>query len=364
MLVIEFETKKELSSTAKKRVKFVDYGGKIRQPWNTFVEVFESEGFQFLSSGDEKTEYEFLITCRHSNAIIRECEMFGINLNRRTLIVCEPECVDPLPYLSQTKNKYGNLYAGSESWAIRLGGKGFRYFNDDLSLLDDSHRPDLLESKSRTNKFVMIQAHKFSIIRGEQYSLRREVARKAWRNDVALDLYGRSWLMSVNEVLLRVMKSVYWGIAYAIKAKTAKVLSLRGLKKAGLKGGVHFKGEPEDQIEVLKRYRYALVIENSLDFISEKLFNAMAAGCRVLYVGESLSMYGSIPSSVIIVRPDPKTIVEEMTRILSNTINEEFKPFQIREEAQKLFMESDATRVQRMLAEMILEQFNRDMKAF
>jgi hypothetical protein len=364
MHVIEFGTKIELNSTANKRVKFVDYDGKVRLPWHSFVEVFESEGFQFLGPGDEKNEYEFLITCRHSNAIIRECEIFGINSDRRTLIVCEPECVDPLPYLSQTKKKYGNLYAGSESWATRLGGKGFRYFNDDLSLLDDNLRPDLLESELRTNKFVMIQAHKFSVIRGEQYSLRREVAREAWRSDVALDLYGRSWLMSVNELLLKVMKSVYWGIAYAIKAKTIKVLRIRGLKRAGLRSGVHFKGEPDDQIEVLKKYRYALVIENSLDFISEKLFNAMAAGCRVLYVGESLSMYGSIPSSVRIVKPDRRLIVEEMSRMLSSKINEEVKPLQIRAEAQSLFLESDSARVQRRLAEMILVQFKRDAKAF
>jgi hypothetical protein len=50
--------------------------------------------------------------------------------------------------------------------------------------------------------------------------------------------------------------------------------------------------------------------------------------------------------------------------MLSSTINEEVKPLQIRAEAQRLFMESDAVRVQRMLAEMILKQFNKDMKAF
>ena len=216
--MIDFDTRDKLNSTDNKRVKFVDYDGRVGLPWHSFVEVFESEGFHFLSSSDENTEYEFLISCRHSNATIRECELYGIKPNRRTLIVCEPECVDPLPYLSQTRKKYGNLYAGSESWATRLGGKGFRYFNDALSLLDDHLRPDLLETESRANKFVMIQAHKFSIIRGEQYSLRREVAHEAWRRDVALDLFGRSWLMNNIELLLRVMKSVYWGIAYAIKA--------------------------------------------------------------------------------------------------------------------------------------------------
>lgn len=347
-----------------RRIRFIDHDGRVGLPWDPFLKVFESEGFEFLDSSDEESEFEFLISCRHSNAMVRECEIRGVNPNRRALVVLEPECVDPFPYLSQTREKYGNLYAGSESWATRLGGKAFRYFNGALSLLDNKSRPDLLETELRANKFVMIQAHKFSVIHGEQYSLRREVAQEAWRSEIALDLYGRSWLMSNTKVLLSVLRSIHNGLSYAIKARQPLVLKLRGLKNAWLKCGVHFKGEPDDQIDVLKKYRYAIVIENSLDFISEKLFNAMAAGCRVLYVGESLSVYGAIPSSVRIVKPDSKLIVEEMSRMLSSTINEEVKPLQIRAEAQSLFMDSDAARVQRMLAEMILKQFNKDMKAF
>ena len=112
-------------------------------------------------------------------------------------------------------------------------------------------------------------------------------------------------------------------------------------------------------IEVLKKYRYALVIENSLDYVSEKLFNAMAAGCRALYIGESLSEYGPSPSSVVVVKPDPKLIVEAMSKMLDETIIEEFEPLRIRAEARSFFMKGDATRVQRILAEKILTQFNK-----
>ena len=342
-----------------KRIRFIDHDGRIGLPWETFVEVFRNEGFEFLDSADQASEYEFLISSRHSDAIIRECEMMGIDSNRRALIVLEPECVDPIPYLSRTKEKYGYVHAKSESWATRLDGQSFPSFNGSLSLLDDIGRPDLLEAESRTNRFVIIQAHKFSVIRGEQYSLRRKVAHEAWREALALDLYGRSWLMSNTEVLLSVMRSIYNGLSYAIKARQPSIIQLRGLKKVWFRSGGHYKGEPYDVIEVLKKYRYALVIENSLDYVSEKLFNAMAAGCRALYIGESLSEYGPSPSSVVVVKPDPKLIVEAMSKMLDETIIEEFEPLRIRAEARSFFMKGDATRVQRILAEKILTQFNK-----
>ena len=346
-----------------RRIRFIDHDGRAGLPWAPFIEIFGKAGFEFLDSSDEESEFEFLISCRHSNAMVRECEMRGVNPSRRALIVLEPKCVDPLPYLSQTQNKYGNLYSGSESWAARLGGKAFRYFNGALSLLDDSARPDLLDTQLRANKFVMIQAHKFSIIRGEQYSLRREVAQEAWRSEVSLELYGRSWLMGNSKVLLSVLKSIYNGLWYAMKAKQPSVLKLRGLSKIWLKSGIHYKGEPEDQIEVLKSYRYAIVIENSLDFVSEKLFNAMAAGCRVIYVGESLANYGNTPNSVVIVKPNHKLIVEAMSRMLKDTNNKDFYPSRIREEARILFSASDSTKVQNLLADMIIKQFNSHTKA-
>ena len=342
-----------------KRIRFIDHDGRIGLPWDTFVEVFRDQGFEFLDSADQESEYEFLISCRHSDAIIRECEMKGIDPNRRALIVLEPECVDPLPFLSQTKKKYGDFYAGSESWAARLGGQAFRYFNGALTLLNDASHPDLLEVESRANRFVMIQAHKFSIIRGEQYSLRREVAHEAWKKELTFDLYGQSWLMSNIEVLFSALRAIYIGLLYAIKSRQTSVVQLRGLRKVWLKIRGHYKGEPDDQIEVLKKYRYALVIENSLDFVSEKLFNAMAAGCRALYIGESLSTYGPSPNSVVIVKPEPKLIVEAMSRMLNERIIDEFDPVQIRHEARSLFSASDATRVQRILAEKILTQFNK-----
>ena len=350
-----------LKPSKKKRIRFIDHDGRVGLPWEIFQDVFRKNGFEFLESSDEELEFEFLISCRHSDGDIRDCEVRGIFPTRRVLIVIEPECVDPIPFLHPTQQMYGRIFAKSDSWADRLGAESFRFFNGELALLDDSKRPDLLATDSRQNRFVMIQAHKFSVIRGEQYSLRREVSQEAWKNQLALDLYGRSWLMSNTELLRGLLFSIMTGISYAVKAKNLSVIKLRGLKMVRFKSREHYKGQPIDQIEILKKYRFALVIENSVDYVSEKLFHAMAAGCRVLYVGESLSTYGSLPSSVVVVETKRQLIIENMSRMLEETISQNHEPLQIRQEARMIFMDGDAQTVQEMLAKKILKEFSKDI---
>ena len=346
-----------LKNPSARRIRFIYHDGTIGVPWSPFAEVFQNEGFEFQALDDDNSRYDFLISCRHSNVAVRECENRGINRNRRTLIVVEPECVDPWPFLNQVRTKYGYIYAKSELWAERLEGNSFRFFNGELSLLDDDFRPDLLESENRMKKFVMIQANKFSIIRGEQYSLRRDVIREAWKSDGVIDLYGRSWLMDGLSLLRDVISTIFVGVSYAARSRNFKLMQVRGLKKMRFKMDERYRGEPEDLIEVLKQYKYALVIENSLDYVSEKLFNAMAAGCQVLYVGSAISTYGPRPYSVINEKPESKKIVETMLKVLNGSRTKEFLPSEIRAEARGLFIDGGSIGVQRNLAEMILINF-------
>ena len=53
-----------------------------------------------------------------------------------------------------------------------------------------------------------------------------------------------------------------------------------------------------------------------------------------------------------------------MSKMLDETIIEEFEPLRIRAEARSFFMKGDATRVQRILAEKILTQFNKHIAVF
>jgi hypothetical protein len=55
---------------------------------------------------------------------------------------------------------------------------------------------------------------------------------------------------------------------------------------------------PEDKNEVLVRHKVSLVIENELTYLSEKLFDTLAARCIPVYVGPDVRDYG-IPGSLV-----------------------------------------------------------------
>jgi hypothetical protein len=64
------------------------------------------------------------------------------------------------------------------------------------------------------------------------------------------------------------------------------------------------------------------VIENSADFVSEKLFDAVRAGCVVVYVGPNLEKYDLPKDSAIQVAPDPNLIVETVRDLQSKSESE------------------------------------------
>ena len=56
------------------------------------------------------------------------------------------------------------------------------------------------------------------------------------------------------------------------------------------------------------------MIENSLDYISEKLFDCFKSGTVPIYIGPNLEEFG-IPSNTVIVAPDN---IEDLFHIISN----------------------------------------------
>jgi hypothetical protein len=50
-------------------------------------------------------------------------------------------------------------------------------------------------------------------------------------------------------------------------------------------------GEVEDKRMVISMYKYCLVIENSSEYLSEKIFDALLSGCIPIYIGPELISY-------------------------------------------------------------------------
>jgi hypothetical protein len=67
----------------------------------------------------------------------------------------------------------------------------------------------------------------------------------------------------------------------------------------GLIGSGYDSEGREKKLQVMAKHKYALVVENSQEYLSEKLFDAFFAGCVPIYVGPSLGSY-EIPEGLVI----------------------------------------------------------------
>jgi hypothetical protein len=130
---------------------------------------------------------------------------------------------------------------------------------------------------SRKNKMVHIAANKVSPTTKSNYRLRRTLAQEF--NSEELDIYGHLWDYPVWKKIFHRIK-VY---RYAVTTGYCpNFIEIYGSLFSKYK---NFVSEPLDKHEIIKEYRFSLVIENSSTYCSEKLFDAILNGSIPIYVG-------------------------------------------------------------------------------
>jgi hypothetical protein len=204
-------------------------------------------------------------------------------------------------------NRYGYVFVPSKQW---ISGKNVKYFNwpQRPARGSDINLPTL---SSRKKKAIFVAANKVSIIAGELYSLRRQVLSDERVNKL-IDVAGPGW----NQGSLYIYKNV------------AKQLMKNGFTNSFIKNLselnpkiINYLGFIKDKNSLIQEYQVSLVIENSLDYVSEKLFDALDAGAVTIYVGGQLTNF-ELPSTLAIqVPPDYLKIMHEVERLMSLDID-------------------------------------------
>lgn len=168
-----------------------------------------------------------------------------------------------------------------------------------------------LKRKPRSG-VCMVSANKLSLVKGELYSLRKNVATEI--SDV--QLFGRDWSIGKSKKLVDLLKS----FVIAITAGFPTTSAVQGW----LLGADVSRGEVEDKLELMANYQIAVVIENSATYVSEKLFDAIASGTIPVYVGPDLS---GIPElNNLCVQSDPTVeAIRESLRVAASMDLEVFQ---------------------------------------
>ena len=76
----------------------------------------------------------------------------------------------------------------------------------------------------------------------------------------------------------------------------------------------------EHKTDALRSGSVGIVVENSADYVSEKLFDVIRHGLAAVYVGPPLKEFGVPDDMVVLARPDPNHIADVVSTLSMNEI--------------------------------------------
>jgi hypothetical protein len=221
----------------------------------------------------------------------------GISKARRVRLVMEPRVTAPDLYLPSEGDLFGLTISTSPNWTRELGGVYIPW----------PQRLGVFPKRSEVRRSYLlglVAGNKQSSISGSQYQLRRRVIREAEKMNLPILVGGYEWGATRRQLVNRFARS-------AIKAATcghrprifscSRSLLVRPKACAGI---------VDDVAQVYDQARFALVIENSPDYVSEKLVDAIRTGSAPIYVGPELREFGFPDGLAIRVEANPKAVLK------------------------------------------------------
>ena len=234
---------------------------------------------------------EYFVCVDHSPSDLRRARSVGITKERSVLIRNEPTVVSPENRDLVVQNEYALIIDVGRPSSISKNAMPWPQQWPSAA----SERADANHRKIRV---VLINANKISFLPGELYSLRRACLLKF----DSIDLFGQDWNMSFGQKLKHYLSNLW--------------IALKSGQRPRFSGGKYFfrkcsnwKGAPADKREIATSYKFALVIENSKEFITEKIFDALFSGCIPIYVGPKLEEFG-FPNSLYVQAEDNLDSIE------------------------------------------------------
>jgi hypothetical protein len=148
----------------------------------------------------------------------------------------------------------------------------------------------------------MLSGNNFSNSNQENYSLRRKLAITLKEN---IDLWGRDWEMRFHLKLGKIVLEIF---------RTRKFPNISSILNF-LRGVPWNKGYVTNKFGLMSKYSFGIVIENSSDYVSEKLIDTIISGVAPIYVGPDLVSHGYPAGICIQVGGKLDEIEAAMTRI-------------------------------------------------
>ncbi len=265
----------------------------------------------FLNLGFELGDLDnsqVLVNLNHNHSALRNFRRSRISDKMQFLIALEPISVFPSQYSHNVLNSYnhcffpGNLKRQDSS----VGILGWPYlFNENPASPRPSETPlseyivemfserifDFDRWNARDNFLTMIAANKVSPTTENLYALRRKIVNSF--DPEVLKLYGPLWVDPIFTQLKHRLA------VFSFALKSGYIPNLHSIFGDLGKNYPCALGQIKDKHSVLRNSKFSIVIENSSENITEKLFDSLINGAIPIYVGPNLETSG-IPKDVAI----------------------------------------------------------------
>ena len=259
------------------------------------IDGLASAGHEVEGFGATAFPADALVTLNDQPAARHLQSTWGITPGRSALVVLEPRVTAPGMYTSRTLCRYGHRFAASPLWAKSIGADSF--------LWPQNIRPDRIDETGHSFEATIINGEKRSAIDGSLYGLRRSVIQSLDEAGIPLAVVGPGWSDAATHRLQEGGKAVARAVRTRSKPNVVEALSQPSIRPR------YVMGVFETKRDAFALAPTTIIIENSRDYVSEKLIDAVCAGVAPIYVGPPLEQFGLPREIAIPVLPTPRDIV-------------------------------------------------------
>lgn len=254
----------------------------------------------------ESLSSDIFISINHNKKFLKKFIKANVVKKPRILLRLEPYCVYPKQYSTEIETLYDLIITPGSINDFKRGENfvGFPHAvnpnplqpSSILNHIELEGINNLLEIninnwKQREILCSMVVANKISPVRTSNYSLRRTIATENKNN--FLHIYGQFWRSSFRVKILYRFKV----LVFNLKSNTE--ISMKEIYGKLFTSFHWTKGDVINKYDIMKNSKFSLVIENSNDYVSEKLFDAILCESVPIYFGPDLPSVG-LPQNIAI----------------------------------------------------------------
>jgi len=277
--------------------------------WKVLMEDLTANGFNLVTCKSRTAEVHIDIDYAKDTPNLSSHFISGFG--KRFLVRIEPSVVIPDSYSSKIEDCYDWIISTNKS--LEKDSKVIIWQNGFISpyMLNFNFTQEGISQRKLA--VGILNQNKFSFIRNSMYKTRQILAKKLAASGVNVHVGGRDWDISCWRQT-KIQLSLF-------------VKNLKFFKKIDMgefhlpmqfnSRNLHLVGPVESELKFLNQFEWSLVVENEATYLSEKLFNALAAGTIPLYLGPTLDAY-KIPRGIYF-KVDPTNMGELISFLKTST---------------------------------------------